>query len=136
MSSLSALRTEPRTTERSERVSMGVFARPFARVAPGCDSSRGAEFLRAPFPPPLAFAKAFSRSSCGRIFSLFSRVMREGLSTGPCAKRGESGLSGPIFSGPHDCAGLVNRLVSYCFVWAFLKAKFDVSLPVAFERWN
>jgi hypothetical protein len=35
--------------------------------------------------PPLALAKAFSRSGCGRIFPLFSRVMREGLSTGPCA---------------------------------------------------
>lgn len=34
-----------------------------------------------PFPPPLALAKAFSRPSCGWIFLLFSRVMREGLST-------------------------------------------------------
>src|SRR6056297_2138087 len=61
-------------------------------------------------PPPLAPAKAFSRSGCGRIFSLFSRVMREGLSTGTCSVRSESGLSGQIFSGPHDCAELVNRL--------------------------
>ncbi|WP_442970366.1 DDE-type integrase/transposase/recombinase [Roseovarius sp. E0-M6] len=60
MSSLSGLRTKPRTTERSERVSIGVFARPFARVAPGCDSFRGAEFLRAPFPPPLAQINSFS----------------------------------------------------------------------------
>jgi len=36
--------------------------------------------------------------------------MREGLSTGPAARRPGSGLSGPIFSGPHDCADLVNRL--------------------------
>ena len=64
--------------------------------------------VRIPFSPPLAPAKAFSRSGCGRIFPLFSRVMREGLSTGPCAGRHGSGLSGPIFSGPHDCADLVN----------------------------
>jgi hypothetical protein len=34
--------------------------------------------------------------------------MREGLSTAPCARRSGGGLSGPIFSGPHDCAYLVN----------------------------
>jgi hypothetical protein len=39
---------------------------------------------------------------------LFSRVMWEGLSTGPGARRHESGLSGPAFSGPVDCADLVN----------------------------
>ena len=61
-----------------------------------------------PSPPPLAPAKAFSRSGCGRIFLLFSRVMRDGLSTGPCAGGHGSGLSGPILSGPHDCADLVN----------------------------
>jgi hypothetical protein len=52
------------------------------------------------FPPPLASAKAFSRSGCGRIFSLFSGVMREGLLTGSGASRDDSVLSGPIFSGP------------------------------------
>jgi len=36
--------------------------------------------------------------------------MRERLSTGLGAKRDESVLSGPIFSGPHDCADLVNSL--------------------------
>ena len=60
------------------------------------------------FPPPLALAKVFSPSGCGRIFALFSKVMRVGLSTGPGAKGPGSGLSGPIFSGPDDCAGLVN----------------------------
>jgi hypothetical protein len=54
--------------------------------------------------------KAFSRSGCGRIFPLFSRVMREGLSTGSDARWPESGLSGPIFSGPDDCADLVFSL--------------------------
>ena len=34
-----------------------------------------------PLPPPLALAKAFSRSGCGRIFSLFSGVMRIDLFT-------------------------------------------------------
>jgi hypothetical protein len=34
--------------------------------------------------------------------------MREGLSTGLDATRPESGLSGPIFSGPDDCAVKVN----------------------------
>ena len=66
--------------------------------------------MSGPSPPPLALAKAFSRSGCGRIFPLFSRVMREGLSTGPSARRPESGLSGPIFSGPDDCADLVQSL--------------------------
>jgi subfamily B ATP-binding cassette protein MsbA len=32
--------------------------------------------VRIPVSPPLALAKAFSRSGCGRIFPLFSRVMR------------------------------------------------------------
>ena len=59
-------------------------------------------------PPPLALAKAFSRSGCGRIFWLFSRVMLEWLTTDPGTRRLGSGLSGSIFSGPHDCADLVN----------------------------
>ena len=58
-------------------------------------------------PPPLARAKAFSPFGCGRIFPLFSRVMRVGLSTGPCAERPESVLSGLIFSKADDCADLV-----------------------------
>ncbi len=60
-----------------------------------------------PCPPPLARAKAFSRSGCGRIFPLFSRVMWEGLSTAAGARRPERGLSGAIFSGPVDCLDLV-----------------------------
>ncbi|EEW23705.1 hypothetical protein Rsw2DRAFT_3356 [Rhodobacter ferrooxidans] len=52
--------------------------------------------------PPLALAKAFSRSGCGRIFPLFSGVMREGLSTGPVARTPESGLWAQVFSEPHD----------------------------------
>jgi hypothetical protein len=36
--------------------------------------------------------------------------MRVGLSTGPGAKRPERCLSEPMFSGPHDCVGLVFRL--------------------------
>jgi len=58
--------------------------------------------------PPLALAKAFSRSGSGRVFSLFSRVMRVGLSTGLCAMKAGSVLSGPVFSRPHDFADLVN----------------------------
>ena len=61
-----------------------------------------------PSPPPLASAKALSRSGYGRIFPLFSRVMREELSTVPAARRRGSGLSGSIFSGPVACASLVN----------------------------
>src|SRR5690606_4379219 len=38
-------------------------------------------WVRIPSSPPLAPAKSFSRSGCGRIFALFSRVMREGLFT-------------------------------------------------------
>ena len=41
-------------------------------------------------------------------FSVFSRVMRERLSTVFGARRPGSGLSRPIFSGPDDCADLVN----------------------------
>ena len=66
--------------------------------------------LSDPSPPPLAFAKAFSRFGCGRIFPLFSRVMRVGLSTGGGARRPASCLLGPIFSEPNDCARLVNFL--------------------------
>jgi len=70
---------------------------------------RGGEgWARVPFPPPLALAKAFSRSGCRRIFLLLSRVMREGLSTAAGAKRPGSGLSRPIFSEPVACAILVN----------------------------
>ena len=76
-------------------------------------------WVRIPPPPPLALAKAFSRSGCGRIFPLFSRVMRVGLSTGPGARRPGSGLSGPIFSGPDDCADSV-QTATYLFLWFFL----------------
>ena len=61
-----------------------------------------------PSPPPLAPAKAFSLSGCDRIFSLFSRVMRQRLSTEPAARWAGSVLSVPIFSRPDDCAVLVN----------------------------
>jgi hypothetical protein len=68
-------------------------------------------WIPVPSPPPPALAKAFSRSGRGRNFALFSRVMRVGLSTGPAARRPGSSLSEPIFSGPHDCAVLVNSLL-------------------------
>ena len=63
-----------------------------------------------PSSPPLAPAKAFSRSGGGRIFPLFSRVMREGLSTGLCARWPGSGRSGAVFSGALDCSILVYSL--------------------------
>ena len=63
-----------------------------------------------PRAPPLAPAKAFCQSGCGPILPLFSRVIREWLNTGPAARSLGSGLSGPIFSGPHDCVDLVNSL--------------------------
>lgn len=53
-------------------------------------------WVRIPPLPPLALAKAFSRSGCGRIFPLFSRVMRVGLLTGPRPEGRTSVLSGPI----------------------------------------
>ncbi len=40
--------------------------------------------------PPPTFGKSFSLSGRGRIFSLYSRVMRVGLSTGLSAKRPKS----------------------------------------------
>jgi hypothetical protein len=64
------------------------------------DLRAGERSIPSPSPPPLAPAKAFSHPGCGRIFPLFSRVVREGLSTATCARRPGSGLSGPIFSGP------------------------------------
>ena len=48
-----------------------------------------------PSPPPLAPAKAFSRSGYGRIFSLFSRVTLEGLSTALSADGTKSVLPAP-----------------------------------------
>ena len=73
----------------------------------------GERSLPVPSPPPLALAKAFSRSGCGRIFLLFSRVMRVGPSTDPDARKLRGGLSEPIFSEPHDCADLVNNSPRY-----------------------
>jgi len=43
-------------------------------------------------------------------FSVVFEVMQERLSTGPVSRRPGSGLSGPVFSGPHDCGVLVNSL--------------------------
>ena len=67
-------------------------------------------WVRIPPLPPLALAKAFSRSSYGRIFPLFPGVVLVGLSTAPVSKMPRSCLSGPTFSGPHDCADLVKFL--------------------------
>ena len=63
-----------------------------------------------PSAPPLALGNCFSAPGVGWNFSLFSRVMRVGLNTGVGARRAESVLSLPIFSGPDDCADLVNFL--------------------------
>ncbi len=63
--------------------------------------------MSGPFPPPLALAKAFSRSGCGRNFPLFSKVMRAGLSTGISVRWRGSVLSGLIFSRPIAYAALV-----------------------------
>jgi hypothetical protein len=52
--------------------------------------------------------------------------MREGLFTGLGARRAESVLSGPIFSGPVDCAGLVNSLQGYDFS-IFFPSEFKTS---------
>ena len=87
----------------------GVSERPKEHASKACVGVTP-PWVQIPPPPPLAPAKAFSRSGCGRIFPLFSRVMREGLSTGPGGKWPGSGLSGPIFSGPDDCVDLVNFL--------------------------
>ena len=96
----------------------------------------GERWFPVPSPPPLALAKAFSRSGGGRIFLLFSKVMRGGLSTGPGARRAGSGLSWPIFSGPHDCADLVNFCQDFVNKQKILviKAAFDVS-PIC-NSWN
>lgn len=71
--------------------------------------------------PPLTLAKGVSRSGYGRIFQLFSRVMRESLFTGLGARRHGSVLSEPIFSGPIACALLVNSLqaaeTKASFIW-------------------
>jgi hypothetical protein len=60
--------------------------------------------------PLTALEESFSRPGCGRIFPLYSRVMRGGLLTGVGAGIPGSVLSGLIFSGPVACADLVNFL--------------------------
>ena len=71
------------------------------------DVGESPPWVRIPPPPPLALEESFSRPGCGRIFPLFSRVMRVGLLTGGGARRPESVLSEPIFSKADDCADLV-----------------------------
>lgn len=56
------------------------------------------------FGPPLNPAKSFSRSGFGRIFPLYSRVMRVRLCTGVLATAAGHALLSPIFSGPLDYA--------------------------------
>ena len=73
------------------------------------------------FPPPVAFAKGFSRRGFGQSFLLFSRVMRDGLLTGVPASGPGSVLSGSIFSGP------VARVVSVNNFQAFV---FKVFIPI------
>lgn len=58
----------------------------------------------------LPLRKCSPLSGRGRIFSLFSRVMREGLSTGSrrqCVRPRKRSLGADILR-PHDCAILVN----------------------------
>ena len=62
------LRAERWPSGRRRSPAKGVYAKSVSRV-------------RIPSSPPLAPTKAFSRSGCGRIFPLFSRVVRVGLST-------------------------------------------------------
>lgn len=69
------------------------------------------------------------------FFPLYSRVMREGLSTGPGAKMAQSVLSGPIFSGPHDCADLV-KFLQVSDIDQLFSTGPSISTPVAFEFWN
>ncbi len=91
----------------SIEIESGSALKPFIlRVDEVCRT--GERSTPVPFPPPLAPAKAFSRSGSGQIFPLFSRVMRERLSTGSNARKLGSGLSGPMFSGPDDYADSVN----------------------------
>ena len=81
--------------------------------------------VRIPVCLPSAPAKAFSRSGCGRIFPLYSRVMRVGLSTGISARGPGSVLSGPIFSGPVDRADLVKfRKYMILFVYSISDLSF------------
>ncbi len=54
-----------------------------------------------------------------------------GLSTGPAAKWPRSVLSGPIFSGPVDCAVLVNFFKQLIFN-DNLRAQLSTSTLVAF----
>lgn len=61
-----------------------VEARSLREVEEGC--------LSGPSPLPLTPAKAFAPSGCGRTTPLFSKVMREGLSTDGGAGRAGSGL--------------------------------------------
>ena len=66
-------------------------------------------WVRIPPPPPLALANLFSRSGDGRIFPLFSRVMREGLNTGCGAERpkgfSQGRYSPDLLTAPFWCSG-------------------------------
>ena len=106
-------RTSSSTSAQQDHRRGEVPERSNGAVSKTVDPLRGPR-VRIPVSPPLALAKSFSRSGCGRIFSLFSRVMRERLSTGPGARMGGSGLSGPIFSRADDYANLV-RNATYLF---------------------
>jgi hypothetical protein len=66
--------------------------------------------VRIPLPPPLAPAKAFSRSGCGRIFPLFSRVMRVELLTARIQEPRGGRLYVPGFSRPLNRVPAVKSL--------------------------
>ncbi len=107
----------------NRRIVYGVPRRVLTRSASadsGCVSALSAD-VQIPHSPPLALAKACSRSGCGRIFPLFSRVMREGLNTGSGARTSGHVLSEPIFSGPDDRA-------DWCIACITLKSRYFLAL--------
>lgn len=76
-------------------------------------------WMSGPSHPPLAPAKAFSRSSCGRIFSLYSRVIRVGRSTDLCARKlnavSPGRYSPDLMTAPIWCSGTNNLLLNGSF---------------------
>ena len=76
-----------------------------------CSASREHSIPVSSAPPP-AFANPFSRSECGQIFPLFSRVMRAAAEHRPCREPARKRSLRADVLQPDDCACLVNRSIS------------------------
>ncbi len=89
------------------------------------------------FAPAPAFAKSVTRSGRGRIFPLFSRVVRAGPFTDVGVEMPGSVLFGPIFSGPDDRADLADFLQHRKMKYFYRKMKYFLAHAfVLRNRWR